>query len=221
MYYTVYKITNKLNDKIYIGVHKTKDLDDGYMGSGIHLKRSQEKYGIENFEKEIMHIFDNSEDMYVKESELVNEEFLSRDDTYNIKLGGYGGFDYINEHCGNQGIRLNNVLSDEKRRLGNTKNAEKFEDSEYAYIFGKNISRKLKEYYKVNESPFKGKKHSDETKIKISEKNSNNQMGWKNSQYGTMWIYSTELKRSMKIKKEDYDEYASSGWSKGRKMKFT
>ena len=33
MYYIVYKITNELDGKIYIGVHKTKDIDDSYMVS--------------------------------------------------------------------------------------------------------------------------------------------------------------------------------------------
>lgn len=46
MKHFIYKTTNKTNNKIYIGVHSTNDIDDGYLGSGIALK-----YAIKNTEK--------------------------------------------------------------------------------------------------------------------------------------------------------------------------
>jgi hypothetical protein len=108
MYYTIYKITNKVNGKIYIGSHKTRNLDDTYMGSGKYLMRSMEKHGLDNFEKEIIFVFDNPELMYAKEAELVNEDFLAEANTYNLKLGGHGGYDYINA-LGIQGFANSNV----------------------------------------------------------------------------------------------------------------
>jgi hypothetical protein len=90
IYYTVYKTTNQINDKIYIGVHKTDNPNDSYLGSNRILKDAVKKYGQENFTKEVLFVFDNEESMWAKEKELVNEDFVSRKDTYNIGQGGEG-----------------------------------------------------------------------------------------------------------------------------------
>ncbi len=104
IYYTVYKITNIINGKFYIGKHKTRNLGDGYFGSGVILKKAIQKYGRKNFMKEILYVFDNELEMNLKEQELVqiNEQ------TYNVNIGGYGGFDYINNTGINRGA--NNVM---------------------------------------------------------------------------------------------------------------
>lgn len=97
MYYIIYKTTNLINGKIYIGKHKSTKLEfDGYFGSGLNLNRAISKYGIENFERETLYIFNNDKECSDKECsdkerELVNEDFCDRDDTYNIALGGTGG----------------------------------------------------------------------------------------------------------------------------------
>jgi hypothetical protein len=64
MYYIVYKITNLINEKYYIGCHQTDNLDDGYFGSGVYLKRAINKYGVDNFHKEILFFCQNEEEMF-------------------------------------------------------------------------------------------------------------------------------------------------------------
>lgn len=97
MYYTVYKTTNLINGKIYIGKHITMNPNDKYLGSGKQIKAAIVKYGKENFKKEVLFIFDNKHDMTNKEKDLVTEEFCKRLDTYNMHEGGEGGFAHIRE----------------------------------------------------------------------------------------------------------------------------
>ena len=58
--YTVYRTTNNINNKIYIGVHKTTNPNDKYLGSGLAIKSSIKKHGKENFTKSILFEYDNS-----------------------------------------------------------------------------------------------------------------------------------------------------------------
>lgn len=95
MLYILYRVTNTVNGKIYVGVHKTDNLDDGYMGSGKVIVSAIKKYGRDNFTRVILEQFDDSVTMYAREKEVVNEEFILREDTYNLRRGGFGGFDYI------------------------------------------------------------------------------------------------------------------------------
>lgn len=98
MFYTIYKVTNQINGKIYIGKHQTNDPNDWYLGSGKNLKRAFEKHGRSNFKKEILFVFDNEQEMNDKEIEIVNEDFVARKDTYNLCVGGQGGFSFVNNN---------------------------------------------------------------------------------------------------------------------------
>jgi hypothetical protein len=97
--YTVYKITNKINGKYYIGVHKTDNPLDGYMGSGLAIKQSIIKWGKENFIKEVLLITQCKNEAYNYEHSLT-ENYMSNE-TYNMKRGGVGGFTRENALKGN------------------------------------------------------------------------------------------------------------------------
>ena len=90
-YHYFYKITNNINNHYYYGIHSTDDLDDGYMGSGTRLRYAYEKYGIENFTKEILKFFETREDLARYESEVVTEVLVKDTNCYNIALGGDSG----------------------------------------------------------------------------------------------------------------------------------
>jgi len=96
MIHYLYCIENLINGKIYVGKHSTTDMNDGYMGSGKALLHAIKKYGVENFQKHVLITFQSSEDAFKFERQIVNEEFINDDNTYNIRVGGMGGFDWIN-----------------------------------------------------------------------------------------------------------------------------
>lgn len=107
--YIVYKTTNLINSKIYVGVHRTvKGVDDGYRGKGVtgKVKKGQgfiaavAKYGYENFKRETLFSYPDTKEgrkaAYDKEAEIVTWEFIRRPDTYNLVLGGEGSHQGVN-----------------------------------------------------------------------------------------------------------------------------
>ena len=89
-YHYFYKITNLLNNHFYYGVHNTNNIEDGYMGSGKRLHYAYKKYGIENFEKEILKYFDTAADAFKYEADYITEELVKDPNCYNIQQGGEG-----------------------------------------------------------------------------------------------------------------------------------
>ena len=210
MFYTIYRITNKINGKVYIGKHQTKNLSDNYMGSGKLLQRAFDKYGIENFKKEILFVFDNPDEMNRKEKELV----VISESTYNLCPGGHGGFGYINSN------KLNRYTTHKEKSIENLSKGshqlkEYFASGEHPRLMKVVINKWMKEKYP--DGVWKGKKHKESTLEKM--KGHKRQAGSKNSQFGTMWI--TDGKNNKKVSKNDIDKYLSIGYVKGRTVKNT
>lgn len=206
MFYTIYKTTNLVNGKYYIGKHKTKNLDDGYIGSGKLLKRAVLKYGIDNFHKEILHICKNEKHMNLLETILVVPD---PEVNYNLCEGGKGGWSFINRNNLNKGIRF----SDKKQKS-------------FAGKMGGAIRSKQENciqhlincaYRKLGHGTFKYKKHTKETKQHLSQVHKGKHKGELNSQFGTCWI--TNGIENRKIKKEEISFWMKSGYTKGRIIK--
>jgi len=90
--FIVYRTTNIINNKIYIGVHNNGDNEefDGYLGSGLMISKAIKKYGKENFIRETLGKFTTIEEAFECEEKIVTEEFVLRNDTYNLSSGGKG-----------------------------------------------------------------------------------------------------------------------------------
>lgn len=90
-----YRVINLVNEKMYYGVHKTDNIEDGYMGSGVSIRRAIVKYGKDNFQKEILKYFETEELAYQYERCFVTEDLIKQECIYNMTVGGRGGFSHI------------------------------------------------------------------------------------------------------------------------------
>ena len=209
-----------MNNKIYVGVHKTSRLDDGYMGSGKVIRRAIEKHGLENFHKDILEFFGNAEDMYAREKEIVTEEFLLREDVYNLRRGGHGGFDYINS---SPSLKINGQRAaglsakNNKKGIFSLTDEQKRQNAKKVQLILK--SKKKCAFYNDDlrkKSQQKAQSFEAKQKRKETFQHIGHQQGDNNSQFGKMWIYNEKTFESVRILK---DEIIPEGWTKGRKMK--
>lgn len=180
---------------------------------GSILYAPNRKMGFENFTKEILFVYDTPEEMYAKETELVNEDFLLEENTYNLKVGGFGGWNYINNHSQQKewarkgGANMPKHLRIKNGEKTGGKNRQKWlndPSSRPPKVFTEEFNREMRE---------RAWSDSAREKRRITKEESNFQKGSKNSQFGTMWI--TDGVESKKIKKTDL---IPENWKKGRKL---
>jgi hypothetical protein len=162
VYYYLYEIKNALNGKIYIGVHKTKNMSDNYMGSGKAIQNAIKKYGIENFIKTILETFDNEESMFLREREIVSEDFIKRKDVYNIKCGGHGGWEYVH----NNKIKTNKWHTFDEEKKTHIKEKIKMTKKVHPPTpLSAESRKKISDFMKLNNPMF-----NEDTKNKIKNK---------------------------------------------------
>lgn len=183
----IYKTTNKINGKIYIG----KDARNRrtYLGSGLILRKAIIKYGRDNFSKEILEKCSTLEELSQKEIEWINK-FKSNDPAigYNLTSGGLGGDTYSNANSIEK-ERRKHILIEAARKFNNSVDGKKFlsdnskkmwqKKSHQDLIRNKMLGRKIlwkdkisssiKKWHKTNPIPPESRQRASQImKIKMS-----------------------------------------------------
>jgi group I intron endonuclease len=179
----IYKVTNLINNKIYIGQDSKNK--QNYFGSGKIIKKAINKYGIENFKKEILEICSNVDELNQAEKYWIEKLNSTNPDIgYNISFGGQSGWmlglRHSDETKKSYSInRVGKLIGDKNGMYGKTHSSEskkkmsRPKSGKDNGMYGKKHSdetkKKISENLKGEKNPFYGKKHSDETKKKMSE----------------------------------------------------
>lgn len=209
-FHFIYRTTNLLNGRYYVGLHSTDKVDDDYIGSGKRFWNEVNKYGRENFKREIVEFFPSRRELKARERDLVNEEMLNDPLCMNLKLGGEGGWDHITS-----------AQQSENGKKGNAKmRILREEDSEWVKAMRHAMSVGISTAYREGRRTptphdWTGRSHSEETKAKIGEAARVRSAGSGNSQFGTCWVIKDGS--PIKIKKELLDEMLLCGYRRGRK----
>ena len=199
-YHYIYKI-NRDDGRYYIGMHSTDNLEDGYFGSGKRITRSVKKYGIDRHSKEILEFCSSRQHLKEREKQLVTEDVRNDPLCMNIALGGGGGF-------------VNNA---HKQRFINSPRTSGLRGT----IKASEISRKSGETRRKNGTTSKGvdwtgKKHTDQTKSKMSASMKGRYDKENNPQFGKSWV--TNGVNAFMVKREELPEYLSNGHVLGRRV---
>lgn len=219
-YFFVYETTNLQNGKKYRGVHKTKNLNDGYLGSGTAFTNALNKYGRGNFSREVLEFCSTYEELLEKEKFYVDEEWVSSDDTYNLKTGGQSA----------------GILSEESKNKISETLKRRYRSGEIIPVPGKHpplteeqkkiISENLKNWWKTHEHPAKGKDP-------WNKGTKGAQVAWnKGKEIGPMSSEEAERRSRTLIERYKHQEHHSKGgepwnkgtvgaqeaWNKGKKM---
>ena len=206
MYHFVYKTTNRINGKYYIGKHSCTSLTDSYLGSGTIFRRAVRKYGSENFCREILEFAESEQHLSMLESVYVTADVVSDPNSYNLTLGGSGSTSHLNQNIlskdwKRRGADVTNSLHSNKKKLWGSKGM-------------KVLRERHPELVGQNSPGFGGKTHTEESRRKIGIKNSILLRGENNPWYGCKWMKKGD--KSIRIHHTKVQSYLENGWIFGR-----
>lgn len=244
-YHYIYKIVCLLNEKEYIGVHSSnKEFDENYWSSSYILLKEIKKFGKHNFTRTVLSYHSSRDEAMKAEALLVNKEYTSNKNTYNVVCGGHGpnwtGTIIVKDKDGNNFC----VSSSDERFLsgelvgvmkGNSLSLEtklKISKSTKEMIWlnknGQNIRCNKQEVQNyLNQDWVKGRTFhhrqspSKEVRMKIQASNLGKKCSEETKnihrQNGKNKIWTTNGTESRFIDKEDMNFYLEKGWTIGKR----
>ncbi|GJQ43941.1 MAG: hypothetical protein JETCAE03_34390 [Ignavibacteriaceae bacterium] len=215
----IYKTTNLINNKIYIGKRQksTNDfLNEDYYGSGLYIKRAIKKYGKENFKKEIVEDNINDKKLLCEREKYWIKTFNSRDLNvgYNVSKGG-DGFSEKRTQENRKNIslgakkRFKNIIERKKASLRSKKRFEDIKEREKISIATK-IAMKSPEIRKKISNKLLGRKVVWGKKISQTRIDKQLSAGKNNPMYEKsikdVWIEKCGLEKAEKMWEERYNK---------------
>ena len=189
MYGYIYLTTNTVNDRKYIGQHRSSTFDKNYIGSGVLLLKAIEKYGKENFTTVILEECLSDAELNEKEVYYISKyDACNSDEFYNIARGGEG---HTCEpwNAGKKGVQ------------------EVTEKQLQALEYGRHLPASSKQKQQLKERRT-GVIVSDETRKKLSDK----AKAQENATIGRVWVYNSSLDKYKRVRPEELDTYVNTGW---------
>lgn len=203
MYGYIYLTTNLVNGKMYVGKHKASEFNPEYKGSGNLVCRAFDKYGWDNFKVELLKECDSIEELNQSEiNEIKLRDAVRSPQYYNIATGGDGWSSHweapgyrekiVEKFTGEGNPFYGHHHSEESiQRQVNSRHKKYEEDPEY---------RK-----RISEGQI-GKRHTEETKAKMSVSISKGKKGKLPLNNGVRVIYRDP---------SEFDKYFAEGWVRG------
>jgi len=200
MIYFIYLTKNLITNEKYIGKHYG-ELNDSYLGSGKILQRAINKYGKENFQREILYISKDAQENNEKEKEFIKAFNAVEDRTfYNISEGGDGGDIFhllsveqqeeIRQKAKERSTGINNprygvhLTEETKEKIRKNRNTDYMQTAEYKQAMSKATLGEKNGMY--------GKHHSEESKQKMSEAKKGKKLGKENGNAKGISAYKDE-----------------------------
>lgn len=214
MMYFLYKTTNLVNGKYYIGVHKGDVVDESYLGSGRLITLAIKKYGKNNFKREILKTFNTVEEMFAEECKTVNQDVVDDENSYNLCIGGRGGIFKSPEHVERMRAVNKYYSNTPKGKSVRSTNMKKLNNKNWARTEYRKEMSKL-----VNEQNKKMWKNKEFIKNQREKQSQNKKMLWKSPEYRKKTLEGRKNTWASKAYKENMSKKVAAAWTPERRKK--